>query len=791
MTNDKQARLKAILDANPNAPAVIQVGADTEGLLPAEIAAIVNGPPWPANTTWMTYYVNCSPWGINVRSGPSRTAPIVGNLADGATVSVAPYQLNAAGYVPVGPDGKTFVFYDLLLSAPVKPIVLIDVPWLSQWTDNHVVGDKHTINDCAIYSLEGLRRWKGLPPIDPVILTAQTTLATSDTGLATSAVVNLANANGLPMTLHNDATWDNIKIELMAGRPVLALILYRPLTGRQDQQDTKGEHFLNVVGFGDDYVIVNDPDFWPTGGKAWRVPLSQFQQAQAQCQPPHQAAFVVPSAPAGPIGYDLYHSNEVDMPTLGLAANFIFHKGSQGVHFIDPAQQQRFAVAKAGNGDLRWGITHFCTNGSVMGQLDNLLSVIPPGCQPVLALDVEHSDDPEGDITLTTLGVLVNGIQTETGQYPLIYTRANYFDALVAASPAATDALQAVMKCDLWIASQNLNSPVLSSAWANWCFQQYAQTLPPGASTVVDTDRFNGTNADLRRWWQAHTVKAPPVVTPAPTTQMSFHYMAGGDNNALLDVLRAGKAADKPLAGLLLMRYGWQGELQPLDVKAASSQTEVMLRTWQSYEAQPDWSKLDLYSAGRQALPAWCKPEPGVDFWQIINEPGYGVGTPSFWQGALDEADARGVKLAVGCFAVGNPKLPDEDPVWWGAFYPVLRRCKAQGHAFMLHEYLLLDPGSNDWSEPWGIMRHKQVYAQFPADLKDLPLRIAEFGTRFGAVSFSAPGLAQKVENAVHYLAEDAYVRWVALWSAGGAGAWAESQLGADKIAAIKGVLFK
>lgn len=265
----------------------------------------------------------------------------------------------------------------------------------------------------------------------------------------------------------------------------------------------------------------------------------------------------------------------------------------------------------------------------------------------------------------------------------------------------------------------------------------------------------------------------PPTSTPpqpvAAGNKLSFHYQAGGNNAALLEVLRTCH-----IPGLLLMRYGWQGELSPADVKAVSPTTEIMLRPWQQNETQPDWSKPDLYTAGR-AFPAWVKPESGVDFWQIINEPGYGPGTPSFWQGALDEANARGVKLAVGCFATGNPKLPGEDPAWWNAFYPVLRRCKAEGHALMLHQYLIPDPGTKDWSEPWGIMRHKQLYAQLPDDLKDLPLRIGEFGTMDAAKSFSTEEYVAGLKQAGALLAQDSFVRWAALWTVGGAGTWADS----------------
>lgn len=236
------------------------------------------------------------------------------------------------------------------------------------------------------------------------------------------------------------------------------------------------------------------------------------------------------------------------------------------------------------------------------------------------------------------------------------------------------------------------------------------------------------------------------------------------------------------------MRYAWGGELEPVEIKAISPQTEVMCRPWQTSEVQPDWSRSVLYTLGR-ALPAWCQPEAGVDFWQTINEPGYGPGTASYWNGALDEANARGIKLAVGCFPWGTPRLPNEDPAWWNTFYPILRRCRDEGHAFMLHQYMTPDPGAKGWIEPWGIMRHKQLYAQLPADLRNLPLRIGEFGTAYANKDFSAAEFAEGVAAAQAQTVGDTYLKWWALWSVGGAGAWSDSQIYADKIAAIKGVL--
>ena len=135
--------------------------------------------------------------------------------------------------------------------------------------------------------------------------------------------------------------------------------------------------------------------------------------------------------------------------------------------------------------------------------------------------------------------------------------------------------------------------------------------------------------------WRVHELlhrpgsDRPKSITPPPakpTTQISFHYQAGGDNNALLDILKHMHDVGKPIAGILLMRYGWGGELNPGDIKAVSPETEVMCRPWQTNEVQPDWSRTDLYALGR-ALPGGCQPEAGVDFWQHINEPGYGVGT--------------------------------------------------------------------------------------------------------------------------------------------------------------------
>ena len=770
MANSKLEHLKAELAKNPNAPAIIEIGSDTEGLSPAELAVILNA-PWPDDSsTWVTMYVNYSR-GINVRSAPSPTASIVGSLNDNDPVQVDPTQIQN-GYVPVGPDGKTFVLASLLSAQPDKPTVLIDVPYRSQWAN----GAKKYVNDCGPDCV-GMLLDKYLPGngISTDQLASETSLAQRDTGLPTADLVNLATRHGLKLILRNDATWNQVKAQLDAGLPVIALIVYGPLLQRWDQHDVTGLHFVLVVGYSAKSVWLSDPDWLDSSGHNWRVPLDQWNKAVAQCQPPYQAAFistvsVPPVSDTRPIGFDVYHGNDVDILKLAADGAFVFHKVSQGTHFTDPAQASRYNQVRAARVPLFWGGTHFATNGSVSDQLSRYTSSLVPGSRVVPVLDVEHSDDAEGDASLTTVGILASAIKTELGQYPLIYTRANYWDNLVAASPGATGAVEILKNCELWVASGH-EPPVLPDFWTTWRFQQFDQTIPTGLLTTVDTDRFNGTAQELSAWWSAHSItvpQPPPIV--APRSRFGIHISPYAYQQEIVVIAQHLHDIGKPLACVRVVSDS------DLANRLAPYTTVVFRAVFGDGHELFDPSRLtDQAAAIQYGRDFYNGPhsEPNAaaasaHYLQFTCEVGYHPLDWAFALGLMYEAEAHGRKVALFGDSEGTPEIEQ-----WKTRVSALTYAQTHGHIVALNEYgRWVDgkPANIEVSDPVGIesygLRHRAFYAAVPETAR--PTLII---TETGPADAHFMGIDRTVADMKAYnglLQPDEYVKGYCYWGFGG-----------------------
>jgi Glycosyl hydrolases family 25 len=80
----------------------------------------------------------------------------------------------------------------------------------------------------------------------------------------------------------------------------------------------------------------------------------------------------------------------------------------------------------------------------------------------------------------------------------------------------------------LWVAEYESSSPsVPSSTWSVWSLWQYSDTgTVPGYSGSIDVSQFNGTNADLLKWFGATTQQPqppePPAAASAPTITVTI-----------------------------------------------------------------------------------------------------------------------------------------------------------------------------------------------------------------------------------------------------------------------------
>jgi GH25 family lysozyme M1 (1,4-beta-N-acetylmuramidase) len=187
----------------------------------------------------------------------------------------------------------------------------------------------------------------------------------------------------------------------------------------------------------------------------------------------------------------------------------------------------RFAAVKATEGDYyvnRWATTdlaeaksagldvtpyHFAVPNVSSGQQQAEYAVeysgYVPGPQTMpLMLDIEYDPYVATDHTnqcygLTALqmtswvSAFVTTTRTLTGQYPIIYTTAGWWDACTGGSTAFSSD-------PMWVANYGVQSPALPAGWPSWAFWQYTSggTVPGvDSSGTTDLDQFSPTEIGL------------------------------------------------------------------------------------------------------------------------------------------------------------------------------------------------------------------------------------------------------------------------------------------------------
>ena len=172
-------------------------------------------------------------------------------------------------------------------------MVKLDVPYRSQWDPD---GGVYT-SDCGPTCVGMILRFYGREAtINQLAAEAgmsEVRRLTSPDDLARAAALH-----GVALVHKMSASLQDIEAELVAGRPVIALIHYGSL-GSLRQDSYNGGHWLVVIGMDENDVIVNDPD-WAygrrAGGAGLRIPRNVFEQAMLDCKldgnMPNQAVFV-------------------------------------------------------------------------------------------------------------------------------------------------------------------------------------------------------------------------------------------------------------------------------------------------------------------------------------------------------------------------------------------------------------------------------------------------------------------------------------------------------------------
>ena len=153
--------------------------------------------------------------------------------------------------------------------------VLLNVPYASQWSSTA----KKSKGDCGIACVCMVAASRGINvTVDDLLVRAG--LPVGRAAYSLWELKQAAQVIGLNLEIVVPAPWSKIKQEIKQGRPVITLHKYGELSNNQDT--FVGAHFSVVVGFDEQRVIVNDPNFWgdrTAEGNGRRIPIVEWERA--------------------------------------------------------------------------------------------------------------------------------------------------------------------------------------------------------------------------------------------------------------------------------------------------------------------------------------------------------------------------------------------------------------------------------------------------------------------------------------------------------------------------------
>lgn len=260
--------------------------------------------------------------------------------------------------------------------------------------------------------------------------------------------------------------------------------------------------------------------------------------------------------------------------------------------------------------------------------------------------------------------------------------------------------------------------------------------------------------------WDAYTAngkadtenpnQADPVVVipdqPTPVTGKKLAYSYLGLYLWGEDVWQMGAIGElsdlgRPMPLVMVMREGNPKEITPTQIKVRSPQTIVGER-WYYEPEGVDWTQPDLYQVGVQHVKTYVarfQIDRRADFHYTINEPMPGIGAPTFWHGAMDEAKRQDIKLFVGNWPETWPALPGDldehgQPKYLREFWTLesvhdmVAQVKAEGHCLCWHTYIYPDPRGT-WDHGVSMGREDEIIALLPPALRDVKIALNEWGT--------------------------------------------------------------
>jgi GH25 family lysozyme M1 (1,4-beta-N-acetylmuramidase) len=180
---------------------------------------------------------------------------------------------------------------------------------------------------------------------------------------------------------------------------------------------------------------------------------------------------------------------------------FVAVKGTEGDYYVNPWGTTDLAGAKAAGLDVT--AYHFAipnvSGGAAQAQFAVEYSGYSTGTRMLpLMLDIEYDPYVASDHTNECYGLsasemtawisaFVATAKALTGQYPVIYTTANWWDTCTGGSTAFT-------ADPMWVAAYGFSSPPMPAGWSAYTFWQYTSSgTVPGVQTSggTDLDSFN------------------------------------------------------------------------------------------------------------------------------------------------------------------------------------------------------------------------------------------------------------------------------------------------------------
>ena len=215
---------------------------------------------------------------------------------------------------------------------------VLQLPYVSQRSSTAA----YSVNDCGIAAIASIIHAFGkYPTVDEIYKHSGISTTKS---LFTTDLVRAANTYGVELVRMSPANNEILEYLINTKRPLVVLIDYRPvMNANLHKYGIKGGHFVTVVGYSDDEIIVHDPYWdaqegafrrWPRYifERAWNVPNSQYQKV------------IVYSEKPVPVKFKEGDENMADLLALRESLRTMQNNLAEAINILDNTQQVSYPL---------------------------------------------------------------------------------------------------------------------------------------------------------------------------------------------------------------------------------------------------------------------------------------------------------------------------------------------------------------------------------------------------------------------------------------------------------------